>query len=208
MTTIYLIRHCETESNIASVFQGHSDSPPTENGLRQLDALARRFRDIPLDGIYSSPLGRAVATARSLTKYHDLPVVTDKRLMEINGGDFEGIKWETLDQRFPEHMRRWREEPWNFKAPNGEPTREVYERMRDALTDIAKNNEGKTVAVVSHGDALKNALCFLKGHPVDEMLLCGVFVCLNTAVTTVEATDGAFRIISEADASHLDALTL
>lgn len=203
MTTLYLIRHCETTGNRSHTFQGRNDTPPTETGLRQLDALAERFKDVPLDAIYTSPLPRTLRTAQAVNLHHGLPVVTDERLIEVSGGKFDGEIWENLMKIYPGHIRRWIEEPWNFEAPDGEAMRDVYTRMKDAICDIARKNPGKHVAVVSHGGALKTAMCILRGLPIEQMK-DHAFVCKNTAVTTAETEDGeTFRVIMTGDVSHL-----
>ena len=91
MTTLYLVRHCEAEGNTARVFQGSIDRDISPNGQKQLDRLAERFRDVPLAAVYSSPLLRAYKTAQAVNRYHGLPIVTDDRLKEINGGVWEGL---------------------------------------------------------------------------------------------------------------------
>ena len=86
MTEIYVIRHVQAEGNLYRHMQGHWDGDVTPVGVRQRDALAERFRDVPVDAVYSSDLWRARFTASAITKYHDLPVQLDARLREINIG--------------------------------------------------------------------------------------------------------------------------
>ena len=93
MTTLYLVRHCEAMGNIRRIFQGHIDEGISGNGRRQLERLTERFRDVPLDAIYSSPLQRAMYTAEAVDGAHGLPIVQDRRLMEIHGGVWEGKPW-------------------------------------------------------------------------------------------------------------------
>ena len=63
MTTIYLIRHAEAEGNLYRIAQAHANSSITDRGERQIQALARRFADIPIDAVYASDLYRTCATA-------------------------------------------------------------------------------------------------------------------------------------------------
>lgn len=142
MTTIYLVRHCEAMGNINRIFQGHTDEEISENGRMQLERLAERFRGIHLDAVYSSPLKRAYHTAEAVNRYHRLPIHTDGRLMEINGGHWEEKPWEALPELYPSEWEDWSERPWRFEAEGGEPMREVYRRMAEALTDIAAAHPG------------------------------------------------------------------
>lgn len=202
MTTIYLIRHCEAAGNIQRVFQGHMDADITPNGALQLDHLAERFKDVSLDAIYSSPLLRARRTAEAVNRHHHLPIQTDDRLMEINGGVWEGKPWASLPARCPLQSRKWLKKPWDFHPRKGEAMRQVYARMGAALSDIAAAHPGQAVAVASHGCAIRNALCWAKGWPIERLNDEGW--CDNTAVSVLEFDEaGRVRVVSENDNSHL-----
>lgn len=202
-TTIYLVRHCEAAGNIGRVFQGHIDAAISENGARQLDRLAERFRAVPLDAVYTSPLIRAYQTAEAVNRFHGLPLVCDDALKEINGGVWEGVPWAELPHRYPQESEHWIKAPWDFRAQDGEPMTDVYDRMAQALTRLATGNPGKTIAAVSHGCAIRNALCWAKGLPITE--LNSIAWCDNTAVSVLEFRDGRPHVVLENDNSHLDA---
>ena len=87
---ILLIRHCETEGNLLHVFQGQNDTPVSARGQEQLTLLALRCRNIPIDVIYTSPLGRAVKTAEAVNTYHHVHIKPHAGLLEIHGGIWEG----------------------------------------------------------------------------------------------------------------------
>lgn len=202
MTTIYLVRHCETQGNRQRLFQGRMDMDISEAGGRQLDRLAERFRDMPLDALYSSPLLRAMRTAEAVNRHHGLSIRQDERLIEINGGCWEGKSWAELPTLDPEQSRRWLHEPWNFQTDGGEPMRAVYDRMKEALLAIAAACDGGRVAVVSHGCAIRNALCFAKGLPVERLNEVGW--CDNTAVCTLMFEGERVQVLAENDHTHLD----
>ena len=201
MTTIYLVRHCETKGNRQRLFQGHIDMDISEAGVQQLARLAERFRTVPLDAVYSSPLLRAMRTPQAVNRYHDLPIHQDARLIEINGGSWEGKQWADLPTLDPEQSRRWLREPWNFHTDGGEPMRAVYDRMKEALLSIAAACDGQHVAVVSHGCAIRNALCFAKGWPIERLNEVGW--CDNTAICTLEIDGDTVRVLTENDHAHL-----
>ena len=113
LTTIYLVRHCEAMGNINRIFQGHTDEEISDNGRLQLEKLAERFRDIHLDALYSSPLKRAYRTAEAVNRYHQLPIHTDERLIEINGGHWEEKPWEALPELYPDEWAAWSCRPWS-----------------------------------------------------------------------------------------------
>ena len=74
MTEIYLIRHAQAEGNLYRMMQGHWDGSVTALGLKQIDALAERFRTVHVDALYASDLYRTRLTASAITRYHDLPM--------------------------------------------------------------------------------------------------------------------------------------
>ena len=78
VTNLYIVRHCEAEGNVNETFQGHSDGDITPKGALQLEKLAERFKDIPVDVVYSSPLQRAFKTAQAVARFHDVPVIADR----------------------------------------------------------------------------------------------------------------------------------
>ena len=169
MTKIYLIRHAEAEGNLYRRIQGHWDGSITALGLQQIDALAQRFRHEHIDALYCSSLSRARVTAEAITRYHDVPAVATPRLAEICMGVWEGRAWGDVEHEFPEQMRYFNTDPEKWSVPGGEPIREVQKRMTRAIQDLAARHDGQTVAVVSHGMAIRAYLCTVLGIPNSEM---------------------------------------
>lgn len=202
MTTIYLVRHCEAEGNVQRVFQGRIDREISENGARQLDCLSQRFRNVHLDAIYSSPLIRARKTAEALNRGKHLPIRFDDRLKELDGGCWEGKSWADFPILYPDDSKTWLQEPWRFHAEGGEAMTAVYARMAEMLTEIALSYPQQTVAVASHGCAIRNALCWARGLPIEK--LNTIEWCDNTAVSVLE-WDGRMHVRLENDNTHLDA---
>lgn len=202
MTTVYIVRHCEADGNLRRIFQGHTDAEISEKGAEQLRYLAERFRSVPLDAVYSSPLKRALLTADSINRYHGLPVETDAGLTEISGGCIEGLPWAELPVQYPEYARCWNLEPDRFEPKDGESMRQVYDRIWKTVTRIAAAHPDETIAVASHGCAIRNLLCRAKGLPIKQ--LNTVEWCDNTGVSILEFDEsGRCRVALENDISHL-----
>lgn len=202
VTRIYLVRHAEAEGNAMEFFQGSTDTRLTDKGQKQLQCLAERFRDIALDAIYTSPFGRARQTAEAVNHSHGLPLFSEPELREINGGDWEGKLWVKLPELYPEAYAKWTGEMWRFCAPNGESMQSVWNRMTAVFTRIAREHKGQTVAVASHGCALRNFLCYVEFGNMER--LPDVGWADNTAVSLVEYDDETgWRLIFKNDASHL-----
>lgn len=202
ITTIYLIRHAEAEGNTKEIFQGHSDGAVSEKGRVQLEALSERCRQFPFEAVYSSPLQRAHETAEGANLHYNLPIIVRDDLMEINGGVFEGNYWSELPNLFPDEYSVWENSHHDFTIENGESMREVFARITNAIDEIAKENQGKVVAVVSHGCAIRNYLCYASGWPIERVN--EIVWCDNTAISRIDY-DKNFtpHIIWQNDSSHL-----
>ena len=201
--TLYLIRHCEADGNLNRIFHGHYDSDITENGRRQLEKLSARFAGIHLDYIFSSPLRRALKTAGAVEKGKNLKINVCPGLAEINGGSLENRPWKDFPVLSEREAYNWVHFPAKVKMPQGETMRELYDRIWNAVLKIVNSQkEGKVIAVVSHGCAIRAFLCRALGYGIDR--LNDVGWCDNTAVSKITFDSGKCSVIYFNDASHLD----
>jgi len=90
MTKVIFVRHGESTSNVANIFYDDQMVPLSETGLKQVDATADELASEHIDAVYSSPYTRALETAKHITKPHNLEVLTDERLCEVDNGTFKG----------------------------------------------------------------------------------------------------------------------
>ena len=204
MTEIYLIRHTEAEGNLYRAMQGHWDGDVTALGLRQIDALAERFRDVKIDALYSSDLKRARLTAGAISRTHPLALQSVPALREINVGPWEARFFADAGYEQPREMEQFIHHPEEFFLEGAETYAAVRRRAAAALTAIARENEGKTVAVVSHGVTIRCLLSFMLSKPLDDPTLP---ICGNTGVCHLYYENGAFRVDSVNDCSHLNGLS-
>ena len=203
MTTIYLIRHAEAEGNLYGRPQGQYDANITMLGRRQTAALAERFRDVPIDGLWSSDLVRAQSTASAILKYHpQLTMHLDRDLREVDVGCWEDRTWAEIRREFPEQHHRFDHDPEKWHVPGSEPYEAVVRRMKGALLRLGAAYPGKTLAVVSHAFAIRAVAADLSGVPFGQMPFGD-----NTAVTTLAAEDGGLRLLAYGDGSHLGQLS-
>ncbi|MCQ2405781.1 MAG: bifunctional histidine phosphatase family protein/GNAT family N-acetyltransferase [Oscillospiraceae bacterium] len=202
MTQIYLIRHAEAEGNVYRRAQGHYNGQITRNGRRQIEALAERFKDIPIDAVYSSNMDRTIQTAGAILKYHPLTIETDPGLREIYLGSWENTPWGTLTAEYPEQLINFNDDPDSFSVEGAERYPEVGARMLRSLTDIAKKHEGGTVAVVSHGSAIRYTLALIDGLPSKEMPSLPHGDNTNVSLITYSGDTG-FKTVFKCDSSHL-----
>lgn len=202
MTEIYLVRHCEAEGNISHIFHGVTDTPPTPKGREQLNFLAERFKNVKLDAVYSSPLERTRATADAINRYHGLSVVVDKRLIEINGGEVEGMDLDKIYVQYPELRWQWEHALHTFAPKQGDSMQSVYDRARTTLLALADMYQGKAIALASHGGFIKNALCWVQYGDITR--LAEIPWPENTSVSLLNFDEkGNCKICYENDISHL-----
>lgn len=201
MTKIYVVRHCEAAGNHKRLFQGTTDCDITKLGQKQLEFLSERFSDIQLDAIYTSPLIRAVKTAEALCGDRDIDIVKLDGLAEINGGVLEAKPFMPTISSIPGLAEIWNDTPEDFAPPGGEPMRTAYERVWNAIETVFKENEGKTVAVASHGGVIRCLNCRLLYGDIHR--LKDTPWCENTAVSLITSRDGECKLEYMNDHTHV-----
>ena len=201
MTRIYLIRHAEAEGNLYRRVQGQYDSLVTNRGLEQIKALEERFRDVPIDAVYSSDLYRTKKTASAVYLSHGLPLRTDPGLREVAMGEWEDHPWGQVGREDRQQLIYFNANDPRWHIPGGETFPILRERLVSTLEKIARAHDGQTVAVASHGMAIRNALAGIMGLPVEEGNQ--VAHCDNTGVSLLEFADGKWNVVYLNDNSHL-----
>ena len=196
MTKIYLVRHAEAEGNVYRRIHGQYDSRITPNGLRQVDALRARFQDIPIDACYASDLNRTCVTARSVYLPKGLELRRDRRFREVDLGRWEDIPFGWLERFEPERMTQFNKEPQLWSVKGSETFPEYTQRFLTALREAAEENDGKTIAVFTHGCVLRGVQYLLGGNEWPPY-------CDNTAVSLLDYENGAFQIEYLNDSPHL-----
>ncbi len=201
-TTIYLIRHAEADGNITRRCHGHYNSILTPRGEKQAIKVAERFQNTHFDAIYSSDLNRTRQTATPLAKQKNLEIETCVELREMDLGIWEDKTWGDIVRSHPTEYRFFQNEVWNFAIDNAETIHELAERVANKIYDLAKSNEGKTIAIFSHGIAIRAGLCKIHGLPMDEIEQMGW--CENTGIAKLVMNDeGVLDIEFKNDSTHI-----
>ena len=141
---------------------GHADLPLEPGWQALMPALAASLRPIGLRVVHTSPLERCLLPAEALGLLLEVPVRIDRRLVELDFGDWDGRLWDELPR---EALDRWAADPVAFAAPGGESGRSLIDRVRqvrDALVDAATG-----AVVVSHGGPLRLLGPMLRGQDPD-----------------------------------------
>jgi broad specificity phosphatase PhoE len=154
--TLVLIRHGQTDWNVEERFQGQLDIPLNAVGYSQAEALNRQFAEMQFDTAYSSPLRRAIETARIIAGSR---IQSDPRLTEIHHGSWQGKTKQEIAEQWPDQWEEWTKDPLSFTAPGGESPESLRTRIRDFLSTL----EGTNILCVSHGAVIQMFLSILEG---------------------------------------------
>ena len=201
MTQMYLIRHAEAEGNLYRIAHGHYDSLITERGYRQIAALRERFAQVHIDAVYASDLFRTRTTARSIYEPKGVPLHTTAAFREVGIGVWEGRTWQELAMTEPEELYRFNRDMARWHVEGAETVTQVLDRFIPALRQIGEQYDGKTVAIFSHGTALRLVLGILQGLTMEE--INQTRHADNTAVSFLTFESGQFHVIFRDNNSHL-----
>jgi len=162
MLHLLLVRHGETEWNVQRRYQGQSDIPLSELGVRQAEFIAKRLAGQTIDAIYASDLERAWETASIIANQCNLEVFSEPRLRELKFGILEGLTFEEAEEQYPEMIAAWLEDFNN--TPEGAETIDLFNtRVVSLLDDLRGKHDEQVVLLVGHGGSLSETLRILLG---------------------------------------------
>ena len=143
MGKLILVRHGQTEMNAQSLYFGKLNPPLNDLGINQAYQAKEKLLNIDYDYdiIYSSPLERARQTAE-ICNYLDKKIIFDTNLEEINFGIFEGLNFKQISEKYPNEVKKMKEDWKNFNYITGESPNEMFQRAISFLKnlDFSKNN--------------------------------------------------------------------
>jgi probable phosphoglycerate mutase len=201
-TELVLIRHGETVWNAQDRFQGQQDSPLTPEGLAQAEIIGAHLAGYGLDALYSSDLGRTVATAARIAAATGRPVVQERDLRERNLGVLEGLTRAEAERDYAEVFARYMTRDPDFVLPEGESLRQLETRAAAILETLALRHAGGRVAVVSHGGTLTTFVRHVLGVP---LTVRSRFALRNGSLSWLTHADAAsgWTLLSLGEVTHL-----
>jgi broad specificity phosphatase PhoE len=197
MTTLrlVLVRHGQTESNVAFVLDSRPPGPPlTEEGRRQAERIAERLAGEPVVAVYASTAVRAQQTAQPIAAAHGLEVVVADGVHEVDVGDFEGRSDQAAIEQFIGVYRAWHAGDLVLPVPGGESGQQLLDRFLPVVERIRQEHPDGVVVLVSHGAAIRLAARTLAAN-VDSMFADAHFVP-NGGAVVLEADGAAWRCLS------------
>lgn len=205
MMTLLLIRHGQSETNLEEIFSGQIDPALTDLGLKQAELTSKYVADnYKVDKIYSSDLQRAFNTAKPLAKILGKDIIKEENLREIDAGKWEGVKFSELKEKYKEEFGTWLNDMGKAKCTGGESIKEMGQRIYSALTEIAEENDGKTVAVTIHSTPIRAFESFIETGGFDEMQ--NIPWVSNASVSVFSYSDKAWKVVSISEDAHLGSL--
>lgn len=199
-----LVRHGESTANAKGIWQGQMEFPLSERGRTQASLAGYGLSGEPFEGLYSSPLSRALETAEIIRDCAGFAgeVVPVDGLSERNGGILEGHTWAEQEQRNPELAKKFlaipEEERWTLVG--AETDEEVIARFDEAVSSIhARHQDGARLVIVSHGGVMR---AFLRERFGPEVLP-GAQRAANASITRLQWGDTGQRLIEVASTAHL-----
>ena len=199
MTKLIIIRHGESIYNLEHRYTGQIDVPLTEKGVLQAKITANYIlENYKIDEIYSSDLSRAVNTAKPIADALGLPIKTDKRLREIDAGDWHNRLFSEIKVTEKEAYDKYVSSGGLARTPNGESLLDVLNRTYEAVLDIIRENEGKTVLISSHNGPIKTLAVPFLGQKLPDTKSVS-----NNSVTEVDCDGGKYTVVKLGYDEHL-----
>lgn len=202
MTTLILVRHGESEANRQGIFAGQINPDLQNKGLKQAELTAKYIADnYKVDKIYSSDLQRAYKTALCIADILNLEVIPEQNLREINGGNWEGVKFDDLVYEYADEYSMWLNHIGHSGCVGGETVKQLGDRIMNALTRIAQDNEGKTIVIATHGTPIRAAQSIIRSGTLDEME--NIPWVSNASVTIFEYNNNIWKEVVTSEDTHL-----
>lgn len=201
VTRIIAIRHGETTWNAEKRIQGQLDTPLSARGRWQAEQAGKALADERFDAIYASDLERAFHTAQAIAQHHRLEVQGEAGLRERHFGEFQGLTWGEIQQRWPDASLSWQQRDRWFNPGNGENLVDLRERILNTLNAIASAHPGEHIVLAAHGGVMDVLYRHANGVDIEAPRSWDLS---NAAINRFLWTPESFTLVHWGDISHLD----
>ena len=181
---LYIVRHGETEWNVIKRFQGQLNTPLTEKGMEKLRKTGKKLENVLFDEVYTSELGRTVASAEIIlnenrgykNKKRELQKLAE--LNEVYFGVWQGLTYEEVFLKYPEEGNNYFYNVKNYKAENveAENLKDALERFLKGINKILNRHKSGNILVVTHGTVFEMFMNYVANDSIfdiDERTLMG-----------------------------------
>ena len=197
-----LVRHGETDWNLQARAQGQTDTPLNADGRAQAERIAARIASETFAAAYASDLSRVVETARPIMRGRDIPLTTTPDLREKHFGEWEGLTFAEIRDKYPAGFNRMFSDDSNFAAPGGgETDLDLCARAAAFVERTRAAHPEDDLLIVTHGGTLRAMIASLINIPPDSMWRLRID---NTGLSTLAfMDDGAAVLTLLNDTNHL-----
>ena len=166
---VVLVRHGATDWNLQWRCQGSTDRDLSDVGVRQAKQIAELLSEEEIHAVYSSHLRRARQTAERISQPHNLPVLIEQEVRELDHGELEGLTFNEIKANYADFLVRWRSEPAEICVPGGERLADVAERAWNGLNQIVQRHaDAERILVVSHNFPILGIVCRVSGTHLNQ----------------------------------------
>ncbi|MBQ9162846.1 MAG: histidine phosphatase family protein [Clostridia bacterium] len=205
MTTLLFVRHGESEANREKFFAGQADVALLPEGEEQAAMTARYIAENhQVSRVYASDLCRAKRTGEIIAEASGAELLICPELREIYAGEWQGKKFDILEEEYRDGYARWRQDIGNCICDGGESVCALAERVFAVCVEIAEKNDGKTVVIATHATPIRAFLCLGKGKRMDDMK--NIPWVSNASVTKAVYDNGKWIIEGVGEDAHLSRL--
>lgn len=202
MVRIILERHGQSQANENSFYAGHLDVELTDMGRKQAELSADYIvKNYKIDKIYSSDLKRAYETGKVIADRLNMEICAKKSLREIDAGEWEGKLFDDLEVEYKEDYSVWLSDVGASRCTGGESVEEFADRILSAVTEIAEENDGKTVLIAIHATPIRVMQCVCKNVPIKDMKK--VPWVTNASITVINYNNGKWSMELESYDDHM-----
>lgn len=166
---LWLVRHGETEANVAGLYSGHAPTPLTERGIAQAQSLSGLLRNVPFDNVLCSELERARHTTQLILAEREVPLRVMPELNEMFFGDWEMRHHRDLAREDAENYAVWCNDWQNATPTNGEGFQAFSQRVERFIARLADYKDSQNLLVVSHQGVLSVLVARLLSMPAAAM---------------------------------------
>lgn len=193
MVRLFIVRHGHSTGNARDLVTGHYDCDLSEVGKRQAQLVSDYiFNNIEVDAFYSSDLCRAVNTVLPVAKRLGMPVITDPDFRELSAGEWEGLPFDTVAERYPREFRAWVDKEEGSAPVGGESWESLYQRTTKRIEKILGESDGKTLVLSTHGGVIKVLECYFRGLP--QTRLSEVDWVSNASISEIWYDGGRYEL--------------
>ena len=172
---IIFLRHAQAKNNVERILAGRTEGfPLTPSGIQQAEKIAKFLKPLEISAIYSSPIERAINTAKIAAKSLNLKVKTDPRLIEIEMGMFSGMFYEDMFTKYGNVFLKFYQDNPIIEENGVETFSDVKKRVLDIVNYCSKEHKGQNVLLVTHMDPIKamlSTILHLKPESLYELII-------------------------------------